>query len=205
MSDLAIHVLTEDEAAGHLDALKERLASIANELRSLRRAEQNAQFEMGRLLCEVAGSSLSALLPMREGRKDVALWAKREVGLSYSRTAELMDAWRVKQRLVPGLNHPASEAQTRPLRPLLKHGKQGTELINRIWEQASEQSDRPEGPSRALVARIARQEAPDIVGKKKPKRSRSKREALDAIRHLEQRYEPAALKAALTEYLKGLA
>lgn len=205
MPDLAIHVLSEDETADHLEALKERLASIANELRSLRRAEQNAQFEMGRLLCEVAGSSLSALLPMREGRKDVALWAKREVGLSYSRTAELMDAWRIKERLVPGLNEPTSEAQLRPLRPLLKHGTRGKALINLIWEKACEQSNRPEGPSRSLVAKIAREEAPDIIGKKKRKRSRSKREALDAIRHLEERYEPAALKAALAEYLKGLA
>lgn len=169
------------------------------------RAEQNAAFEMGRLLCQVSKSSLSMNLPEREGRKDVALWAKREVGLTYSHTARLMDVWRVKGCLAPVLNEPTAYSQLLPLRPLLKHGKEGRDLINRIWERASAESNRKEGPSHSFVTTIAKQEAPEIIGKKREPKSRSKQKAYAAIGRLAEQYDAAALRAALTEYLKELA
>ena len=203
MTDIAFTVLSEEETEAKRADGASRLKSIASELRSLRRAEQNAQFEMGRLLCEVADTTMLRInLPLREDRHDVALWAKREVGLSYSRTRELIDAHRVKSALVPGLNEPASEAQVRPLRPLLKHGNEGKRLINEIWQQASEKSNRQEGPSRSVVAKVAKEVAPEMIGirHQKPK-SRSRKEARDALSKLESRFERAALIAAIKAYL----
>jgi len=204
MTDIALAVLTSEESAARRSDGAEQLKKIASELRSLRRAEQNAQFEMGRLLCQVVDTTMLRInLPLREERHDVALWAKREVGLSYGRTAQLLDAWRAKAALHPGVNEPLNEAQVRPLVPLLKHGAEGKRLINEIWQEASEKSQRQEGPSRALVAKVAKEKAPEIIGVRHQKpRSRSRKEAREALAHLEGRFERGALLAAMRAYLK---
>lgn len=206
MSEIALAVLTPEESAARRSDGAEQLKKIASELRSLRRAEQNAQFEMGRLLCRVVDTTMLRInLPLREERHDVALWAKREAGLSNERTAQLMDAHRIKASLSSnqGLNEPANESQVRPLRPLLKHGSEGKRLINEIWQEASEKSSRQEGPSRALVAKVAKEKAPDIIGVRHQKpRSRSRKEAREAIAQLESRFERSALLGALRAYLK---
>ena len=165
MTDIAFTVSSEEETEAKRADGASRLKSIASELRSLRRAEQSAQFEMGRLLCEVVDTTMLRInLPLREERHDVALWAKREVGLSYSRSRELIDAWRVKEAFSTGTNEPATTSQVLPLRSLLKHGNEGKRLINEIWQQASEKSNRQEGPSRSVVAKIAKEVAPEVIG-----------------------------------------
>lgn len=205
MSGIEMHVVDERETLARREDGAEELAKIANELRALHRAEQNAGFEMGRLLCKVAGTTwLRVNLPLREDRADIALWAKREVRLTYVQTARLMDVWHVREALSPGINEPSTIAQFDPLRPFLKHGKRGRDLINEIWEQASKESDRKDGPSRSHVAKVAKRLAPDIVGKKQPPKSRSKQKALAAITHLADKYEKSALIAALNEYLKEM-
>ena len=201
---LNIRVLDDREQAEQKSQRDEELAKIAEELRSLHRAEQNAGFEMGRLLCRVAGSSLSASLPEREGRKDIAFWAKREVGLSYRTTARFMDVWRIKETFPTGGQDPSTTSQLDPLRPLLKHGREGRELLNIIWERACAESGRPEGPSRRLIAKVAKEEAPEIIGRKRPPKSRSKQKARTAIENLAAKFEKSTLRSALMEYLEEL-
>jgi hypothetical protein len=204
MNELALTVLSQEETDARRADGAERLKKIASELRSLRRAEQNAQFEIGRLLCLVADTTMLRIhLPLREERHDVALWAKRETGLSYGQSRRLSETWRVRAALSPGTNEPSTVAQLDPLRPLLKHGVEGKRLINEIWQEASEASNRQEGPSRSLVAKVARDKAPDIIGTRHQKpRSRSRKEARDALAKLEGRFERGALLAAIRAYLK---
>lgn len=202
--NLELHVVTEEETQAKRQEGAEQLTKIAAELRALYRAEQNAGFEMGRLLCEVTDTTwLRVNLPLREERHDVTVWAKREVGLTYTRTLQLIDAWRVKSALDARLTQPTNVNQLLPLRPLLKHGREGRDLINTIWERACEESNRKEGPSRSHVAKIAKKEAPDLIGTKQQPRSKSKQKALAAINQLATKYDKAALIAALNEYLKA--
>lgn len=207
MGALAVHVLTEAEQETRKAQREEALAKVAQKLRELAQAREQNAFDMGKLLCEVAGGVLRMNLPIHENRRDIALWAKKEVGLSYVRTGQLMDAWKVKVilELNARLNPPMTEYQVRPLTPLLAHENAGKKLIQKIWERAVEEmKNKKNGPTRSEVSKIAKEEAPGIIGAKKKSQSTSKNEALEQIKRLAGKYRHSSFVEAIKEYLKEI-